>query len=470
VTLLLILIGLLIPSANGWLLLGALQGRTPVLFRMERLSLGFLLGMTGTMFLTFCIHIVFGFLLSFWAFLGIQLLIFVILLGVYLARRIPFLATLAPLPQETLSIGMKVCIALLGAWTAMKLVVLASTFLFLTPTYFDDTVDNWNLRAKVFFHTQTLELVLPGKGDGPADVSSYPPTVSMAKAWMAQAAGWNDRAVNAIHLAWLLCSLTLVYCALRRFVPRAWSLLGLYAILSMPLYLMHGTNTYADIFMGAHVFAAALLLFLAIRSDGDERMAFARIGAVAAALLPFTKNEGLLVYLPPILLILAIFLLVRLKRKEMSLREAVSIGLWYAVSCAVVLVPWIAYKEAHGLTFGNAKGIGELGFGWQENVLSAITVNTFFEGNWLLLFPLFIGLLAWRWKTALSSLLPVTAFFLIVYVGQIFLYLFTGLSVEAILQTGYARGIIQLMPVIIFLSMMLLKDAYEHSLEKHLSR
>lgn len=469
-TALLILIGLGLPALNGWMLLGILQGTAPVLYKTERIALGFLAGMTIAMFVTFCIHIVFGLLLSLWAYFLIQVIALVPKLLLMRWKGIPLLNDRAPLPAERPSTWVKIAIAILGAWTVLKVSVLSVTFLFLTPTYFDDTVDNWNLRAKVFYHTQTLELSLPGKGDGPADVSSYPPTVPMAKAWMAQVAGWSDAAVNSVHLAWFLCALALLYFGLRRCLTRAWSLFGLYVATSMPLYIMHGTNTYADVFLGAHVFAAILYLFLAMRAEGDERMALARIGGIAAALLPFTKNEGLLVYLPPVLLLLALFVAAELRHTRMSPKEALNIALWYAIPTFTVLVPWITYKQANGLTFGNAKGIGDLGFGWQDHVLSAIAVNTFFEGNWLLLFPVLIALLVWRRKTAFSGLLPMTTFFLIVYVGQIFLYLFTGLSAEAILQTGYARGIIQLMPVIIFLSVMLLKDAYDRSGEEHLSR
>ena len=43
--------------------------------------------------------------------------------------------------------------------------------------------------------------------------------------------------------------------------------------------------------------------------------------------------------------------------------------------------------------------------------------------------------------------------------GQLFAYLFTGLSQEALFQTGYARGLIHLMPVIVTVTTVLLYDA-----------
>ncbi len=459
-TLPLILFGLLIPTINGWQLLGLLQGRTPVLFAAERVALGFLLGMTIAMFVTFCIHILFGFSLSFYTFFAIQFLAIVVKGIAMYVRKIPFFEVRVNLDDATaFATPVKILIGILAAWTIVKIAVLGTTFLFLTPTFFDDTVDNWNLRAKVFYHEQAIELLLPGHGDTPAEVSSYPPTVPMAKAWMATVAGWSDPVVNAVHLAWFLSALTLLYYALRRYVSRAWSMLGMYVAVSMPLYLMHGTNTYADIFMGTHVFGAVILFFHAVRApDAAMRKAFLRMGGVATALLPFTKNEGLLLFFPPIILIVAAYLF--MERRNMTAKEISRIALWYAIPAILVLVPWIAYKYANGLTFGNAKAVGDLAFGWQKGVLYAVMVNTFFEGNWNLLFPVFAALLAIRWRTAFTMLLPLTALFLIVYLGQIAIYLFTSVSIEAIKQTGYARGIIQLMPVAVFLTIMLLKDAY----------
>lgn len=453
--------GLLLPTIAGWLLLGLLQGKEAVLWKGERLALAFLLGNTLTMFLVFCTHIVFGLSLSFWGFIAIQSLE-IIFLGITTSlKQIPFFSAKEARTQEAESTLVKTCLWILGAWTALKVVTLGTTFVFLVPTFFDDSVDNWNLRAKVFFHTQNLELVLPGRGGAAADVSSYPPTVPLVKTWMADVAGWSDGAVNAPHLAWFLCVLTLLYYGLRRSLSRAWSSFGVYALVSMPLYLMHGTNAYADVFMGAHVFAAVAYFFHAMREqDVGVRLSLLKISAVATAMLPFTKNEGLLLYLPPMALLVVAYLATEW-RKGAQAKELFRVTLWYAVPALLVLIPWIAYKYANGLTFGNAKSVGELGFGWQPQVPFAVAVNTFFEGNWLLLFPLLAALLAWRWRAAFTSFLPLTAFFLIVYVGQMFLYMFTGLSAEAIMQTGYARGIIQLLPVALLLTVLLLKDAYD---------
>lgn len=189
-------------------------------------------------------------------------------------------------------------------------------------------------------------------------------------------------------------------------------------------------------------------------------MALMRMGALCAALLPFTKNEALLLYLPPLLLIVAVGLWTGVRRGVLSKRDAWSAIGWYAGLLLILALPWLVFKWTHGLTFGNAKPFSTLGLAWQSGVLIAITVNTFFEGNWLLFFPLLIGLLIWRRRAAFGRWSPLTAYVLIVCLGQWAIFLFTSLSVEAKMQTGLARGGVQLIPSMTLLCVLLLADAW----------
>jgi len=125
--LLLILIGLLVPTINGWLFLGLLQNDTPVLFRGERVSLGFLIGVTLTMFLIFCIHILFGLSLSFLPLFAIQVTIGILLSGIMFWKKIPFMATREPLGDERWSTVQKIVVGILGTWTMLKVAMLGIT-------------------------------------------------------------------------------------------------------------------------------------------------------------------------------------------------------------------------------------------------------------------------------------------------------------------------------------------------------
>jgi hypothetical protein len=56
------------------------------------------------------------------------------------------------------------------------------------------------------------------------------------------------------------------------------------------------------------------------------------------------------------------------------------------------------------------------------------------------------------------SLTILIGFFFLVYFGQLFLYLFTSLSTEAVNQTGYARGLLHIVPVGVLIGTALLSS------------
>jgi hypothetical protein len=150
-----------------------------------------------------------------------------------------------------------------------------------------------------------------------------------------------------------------------------------------------------------------------------------------------------------------------MKSRRLSPRDTMNAAVSFALLLGIVLLPWLTYKWMHGLPFGNAKSVASFTIGWQPWVWLSIIVNTFFEGNWLFLFPVLFGLLIAEKRFAFRSALVIpVAFFLMVYVGQIILYLFTTLGAEALMQTGYARGIIHLVPVMVLISTILLSHLW----------
>lgn len=463
ISLLALIPGLGLPALAGWLLLRVIEGHHPVLLRSERWMLGVMVGLAYGTFAVFLANVALGVPLTRLGFLGVFAIASVLLLLLFFRQRLPLrLPPVRLAPSPPLSSGAKIVWGILTGWIALRIVMLAIDFLLLSPTSLDDTLDNWNLRGKVFYVTRTLTLVLPNEDavTSPQGISSYPPALPLMKTWLAALAGnWSEPLVNSIHVLWYVAALVLLYATLRRRVSVGWSLLGVYLLGSLPLFLMHGTNTYADALLAAHVFAAVTLLFHAFAADDERtRWTFLKLAAIAAAILPFIKNEGLLVYLPP-LLVLFCWQLLRGVRSHAMNRAAVQRGLvLFALVLLAVVGPYLAFKLGNGMTFGNAKPFTTLGIGWQKNVLHAIFINTLFEGNWLLLFPLFLLLLVWCWRLAFTRFGLLTFFFLIVYVGQAGLYLFTGLSTEALRQTGYARGLIHIVPIAVLLTTLLLHE------------
>ena len=461
-------VGMLPPSIFGWFLVRNIEGPTPVLFRAERIALGFLTGTTLTMFLMFLAHISLRIPFSFVGFAGVQAVLVLIAAGAHAALRPRWKNVRLPIPpvSDPLPRWARILAVILGVWVLVKLAA-GLVLLTGTPVYFDDVFNNWNMRGKIFFVTERLALDIETGNDviGSGGVNSYPPTIPMLKMWLAKLAGrWEEGLVNAPHILWYLCIVMLFYFALRRRSNLLTSMLGTLMLTSIPLLFMHGTNPYADGFLAAHIFAAVSLLFAAFGSRRpDERNTFFRLGALATAALVFTKNESLLLHIPPILLLLLCTLGVLIWQGKMTKADALRAVAWYGGMICLVLLPWLIFKWMNGLPFGNAKGIPGFVALWQPGIAYAMYYGLFFEANWMFFFPLLILgclLYARRIRSLPDAVIPL-AFFLIVFLGQLPLYLFTGLATEALRQTGYARGIIQILPVGLLALVLMYRDLLE---------
>jgi len=452
-------IGLVLPTACGWLLLRLVEGKTPVLDRYERWVAGFVLGGILTTYLIFLTEVIGIGSFSLLSMLLTQLVLVGVLGGLYWKNRSTLTKNfqLPTFKSSPWKMWQKVITGILGFWVLVKLI--SGFILLIGPAYFDDTISNWNIRGKAFFIHQELILELePGKGTG---ISSYPQAISLQKAWLAHLnGGWHEGLVNSMHMLFYLAALALVFFALRRLMDLKWSMLGTYLLSSIPLYTMHGFVAYGDGFLSVVIFLALSWVFFAARSQKDERMTLLKLGAIAAGLLVFTKSEAMLLHLPPLLILVGGLLVLG----GFTAAQKKSALLWYGVCIGSVLVPWTVFKWMNDLAFGNAKAVSGMTLEWHEGVLRAIGLNTLLEGNWSLLPVLFVGLLIAKWRTAFrSSLVILTGFFFAVWLGQLPIFMFTSLYVEAINQTGYARGIIHLIPVVVVIVMILLRETIKNS-------
>ena len=109
---------------------------------------------------------------------------------------------------------------------------------------------------------------------------------------------------------------------------------------------------------------------------------------------------------------------------------------------------------------GNAKTISDLEILWQPEVLRVFAINTFLEGNWNLLPLLFVCLVILNIKKLrqVHILIPLL-FVLFALSEQLGIFVFTGLSAEAMKQTGLARGILQLIPIVVLISVLLMDQS-----------
>lgn len=459
------LIGTLLTTAVGWLLLAVIEGRSPVLTRAERAAWSVVLGPTVSMYVVFLTILQGTIPLNLVGFLApIGILLVVLALAAW--KMGSFAA--APVDAKTVriqahalpSVWVKRGVLLLLAWSALKLFAGAYD-LVSVPTYWDDSFNNWNMRGKMFFTSQKLLLEIPvGNGivQSAQGVSSYPPTVPLFKTWMAVLRGsWQEPLINGVHLVWFAGLLGAFYLTLRRRVTRMNARVGLYALVSLPLLLIHGSNPYADIFVAAHVLIViSAILGLEKSTDAKESAVWLRLFALGIGLLVFTKNEGLILHAP--LLGLLMLATIFLKRKAGQI-DSDTFRKWLGLAILIpfaIALPWLAFKWLNGLTFGNAKGVSGISLTWNGQAMSAIWYHLSREPNWLLLplvLPSLVLLRGIRNLKTDERLLG--AFVLASMAIQFFLFTFVpALGTEAIMQTGLSRGLLQIAPVAMLLAVL----------------
>lgn len=460
------IIGIALTTVVGYLAVSLTQ-RTPVLTKAERIAWGLTLGPTLSMLLVFLVHVLGLTKLNLVGFL-IPILGLIIVLGLLNwrlktfsfgpGRDVPTADSHKVYPRWV-SIG----VIVLCVWTALKLFV--GTYDALSvPTYWDDSFNNWNMRGKIFYQTEELRLEIPignGMVASAEGVSSYPPSVSLMKTWMAVLRGmWSEAMVNGIHIVWFAGLIGIFFLTLRRHADRTMSAFGTYLLVSLPLLIIQGVNPYADVFVASHILMVASATFGIARSASEKELkSWLLLAALSLGLLIFTKNEATVLY-TPILLVSVVWALMNRRKHGIVTGDYLrKIGALALALLALIVLPWIGFKWLNGLTFGNAKSVSGQTFAFNSVVLQAIWFHLSHEPNWLFL-PLALPLAMFvAGKKSLKAPYGILAFIVFAAVGaQFALFLFVpSVANEALMQTGLSRGVLHITPVALLLTLLIIE-------------
>ena len=470
------LVALAFPTVEGYLALKILEGKNPVLWNAERICAGFLLGCSLSGFLIFW-GVLFGVPLTFVGFLGIHLVIIVGLIFVY-HRKFDIFEKLSHLKlflnfkfkilnflrlPKRYPIWLRILLVWMIVWTIVKIGAGGYDILH-APSYWDDNYANWNMRAQVLYTEQNLMLHLnpshPLYFGGRA--AGYPLTAYITRIWIAMVNGeWSDKIVNNVSFLWFISFLTVFFSSLYRSFKNSksgvlWAIFGLYILVSLPLYLIHGTNPYTDVFMSGVLFMTMYWFFEWMRSKGKDSDSWLNILGFAAAMMIYIKNEALLIFLPPFLILFAFICWRKVRNPVKQIQSLVKILL----PVTLVAVPWSVFKITHNLGFANNTSVsGAFSLTPDPNVPSAIFHDLMYTGSFSILFPLFILVILMSWNIWRRSYIGILVIFLLtVFAGEFCIYWLTDLSIEALRHTGFGRGMVHIAPLIVFVGLWLIKE------------
>ncbi len=240
------------------------------------------------------------------------------------------------------------------------IVIVVSFNLLARPMYEFDARAIWGMKAKILFHERTIfsEAVLNASSNHPHP--RYPLLLPIAESWVFENMGQaDDRLVRLLFLCFFIGLILSTYQLQRRFAGKVAAIWCVCALLVTP-FLYSGTTEggassgYADVVVSFYITTSALAMILWMK---EGNMAFALVGAILAACVALTKNEGL-VFAVNLFLTTAVFSLVGKGRRELGNPARSNPSAWlrdnsarlyclisYVLVVAIMLLPWFYVRS-----------------------------------------------------------------------------------------------------------------------------
>jgi len=334
------------------------------------------------------------------------------------------------------------------------------------PTYPWDAWDAWAVKSKTWFLIgHYAAFVAPVEWlrataevfSGPA--WAYPSTLGWMQVFFASAAGgWIEPLVNLPWFA-LWIGLLLGHYGQWRALGVAWPRAAIfaYALGSLPLLDSHvALAGYADLWI-ATLFGFAVLAWLRWqeRRERDQLL----LALICAAVLPAVKLEGMIWCISLVAAIGFSALPVRWRWRAAGVTLALAV-LLVMIGQSQVMFAAIGWVRS-GSRVIDIPVIGRLAITWHGDAAIGVARGLFTQSNWHLLWWLLPPLLVWRWPVLRQSealrlfgLLLLACFALL-----LFLFVLTDAAEWAESYTAVNRLVMQLVPAVISLAVLLLRDS-----------
>lgn len=275
-----------------------------------------------------------------------------------------------------LSLGLIVFRVLLSLWQVTHI-----------PTYEFDAWNNWNLRSKIIYYEQQIPLDKEHDYYLGGGIVSYPLNVSLYKTFLADMNGeWDEAVVNTLSVAFYICLLGIFYFSL----PKSfhdYSKLSATALLSgMPFVYLHSAVAYADLAFAVYVVLLVGSIYQYVKTHSLSNLS---LSLLAMVLCIWTKNEGLVIIVP----VLMIGLLFFVSRETLSYKRLLY---WWGVAL-IALSPWLGFKMLNGL--GALSGdSGSFNIVFNQSFISQWFETVFLQSSFNFLFLLLFVLILWQAK------------------------------------------------------------------------
>lgn len=355
-----------------------------------------------------------------------------------------FKNVLVPVPRRQfgrLSSGAKILVLGLSALLLWKVIFIG--FMILSkPTYFDDSVSNYNYKAKNFYYNRALVL----NPDHPDFLGGheprYPDMNPLFKTWVSLCLGeWKEYAVNLNTLFYFLALGLIMYHNLARIISPSISLIFTYLLLSIPLLTFHAGFAHMDLIVSFYSFGGLVYLFRWIREK--DRFAFL-ISALLFGVGISAKDEVIGLFIGGALPVLILYQLIQHIKLWKILRTT---GIYLGI-VLFLNIPWFVVKKVYNLASGPPENYRK--FEFHPEAFSILGSYMFSSGNFNILWTVFFCTLIFSYsticRTELKYILVSLSGSSMIILG---LFIFTPFFEFLRIGTTINRALLSLLPIII---------------------
>lgn len=216
------------------------------------------------------------------------------------------------------------------------------------PSYFDDEKGNWNIKSKTIYNVGIISTVSTDEAYlGGGGHKGYPLNFTLYKVYVADFMGtWDESYTNLI--TFIIFNLVVLLVILS-FPNRTLGIIAGYLIYSIPLIVWHSGTAYYDLVYAS--FYLLSIMFFMRYVEKQDNIFLILIGILLYSAI-FTKNEGMILVTPSILLWLGYYLF-----RENALKK-----LLYVAIPMSFIIPHMIFRWIYNLPFNPMEEGAKYGF------------------------------------------------------------------------------------------------------------
>jgi len=314
------------------------------------------------------------------------------------------------------------------------------------PVYFDDTLNHWSGRGKalldgVNWSWDPASIYFMGKAFGH---EQYPLFASIWRAVNAALLGRHDAGLERVDgfILWMIILILTTYW-IKEYSGKLWlGLLGAAIIAGIPLQTWHATAGYAEIYIQAYLLLGLYAIF---------QNKYILAGLLSAAMI-WSKNEGLVIFVPCIISCLAVKLFLE---KSRPIQNRTKDFFLFNATWIVTMLPWILFKLMKGVGFTIPT---QQGLGYVEGAISKMATAVFNSPSSSILWLFFTITIIVCIKRIVKSkvLLPLAISCFILITMMTFIFTSTGAYRFLENQMTIHRSLLQIAPPFVILVVLCL--------------